>query len=142
MVFKQHQVTADSKYLDLCLHLLISSPLLFKLSLSSELLRIVDFSSRQSLQDLVDGLQDGACPCYAQVIWQLMPLSLRFQICFDNVVLVWYFLLLKERMWFLNLSLKVVEACPMYFAVELLVCTVASYTMSFLRQFPPIGHPF
>ena len=55
-IFKQHQVTADSKYLDLCLHLLISSPLLFKLSLSSELLRIVDFSSRQSLQDLVDGL--------------------------------------------------------------------------------------
>ena len=50
----------------------------------------------------------------------MMPLSLRFQICFDNVVLVWYFLLLKERMWFLNLSLKVVEACPMYFAVELL----------------------
>ena len=81
-------------YLYLCLHLLITSDLLFSM-LSSSCRAIASFSLGHGRHCLEIWLYDLRVPKISQDIFLVLFVGIIFQYSFDNSLLVWYLMLLN-----------------------------------------------
>ena len=82
----QYQVTLERRNFNRCLHLAISSVRLFNGSGSVDFMINV-FSRRQSLQDLSDGVYDGALPAIDHLMVNGLFSAFRSQTYDDRLVL-------------------------------------------------------
>ena len=106
-----YQEKLERRNFALCRHFDISSLLLLR-KLGSAVVSIKVFSSRHSLHDFAVGLYGGALPAIDHLISKGFWSVFKSQIYFERLVFCLYFSCLKERVWFLNLSLKVLAAAP------------------------------
>ena len=97
----------------MCLHSEASSFLLFK-DANCGLHIIINFSLRHRLHLFVSVLYGCAFSIILHVILCCMLLSFSDHMCELSVVAFLFLVFLKLAMWFLYLSLKVVDANPMY----------------------------
>ena len=83
-------MTLERRNFRRCLHLAISSVRLFNGTGSVDFMINV-FSRRQSLQDLSDGVYDGALPAIDHLMLNALFSAFRPQTYDDRLVLPWYF---------------------------------------------------
>ena len=106
-----HYFKLDNKCLRLCLHLFIISFLWFN-KLGSFAIRINVFSKLHSWHFPVSGLYVGANWIIDHfIVWSII-LSLKFHTYFESAVELFSFLVSRDDLWVLYLSLKLLPANP------------------------------
>ena len=130
----------DRRYFLRCLHLDNISFLEFS-RLGWSDVKIKVFSIRHRLHDLMLGWQAGHLFRSDQVTEKSTLFSFNSQICFDSVVFSFCPGFLKELIWLLYLSLKVVAASPIYVDVVKVSVSLTSalQTTDEVRHSPATG---
>ena len=118
-------LTLQSRYLSLCLHLVVSSVLLLSEAISGcVIIQLFSFIHRPQLLNFdVYGLP---LSIILYVISKFFPSSFSCHICLPNVVWL-YSLFLNDALWMPSLSLKDVAVNPIYvsYVLSVMFLTVA-----------------